>query len=95
MDSFHMILSVILAIPLWRLYHKVFIVFYRDVFWGVLGEIGAAWLTAYILVGVAFMALGGILSVVGKILAVLLKVGLVLAVIGGIFWVAAKVTKNS
>ena len=95
MDSLHMILSVILAIPLWRLYHKVFIVFYRDVFWGVLGEIGAAWLTAYILVGVAFMVLGGILSVVGKILAVLLTVGLVLAVIGGILWVAAKVTKNS
>ena len=95
MDSLHMILSVILAIPLWWLYHKVFIVFYRDVFWGVLGEIGAAWLTAYILVGVAFMALGGILNVVGKILAVLLKVGLVLAVIGGILWVAAKVTKNS
>ena len=90
-----MILSVILAIPLWRLYHKVFIVFYRDVFWGILGEIGAAWLPAYIFVGVAFMALGGILSVVGKILAVLLKVGLVLAVIGGILWVAAKVTKNS
>ena len=95
MDTLQIILSVILAIPLWRLYHKVFIVFYRDVFWGVLGEIGAAWLTAYILVGVAFMALGGILSVVGKILVVLLKVGLVLAAIGGVLWVVAKVTKNS
>lgn len=95
MDTLQMILSVILAIPLWRLYHKVFIVFYRDVFWGVLGEIGAAWLTAYILVGVAFTALGSILGVVGKILVVLLKVGLVLAVIGGVLWVAAKVTKDS
>ena len=42
MDTLQLILSVILAIPLWRLYHKVFIVFYRDVFWGVLDKIVTA-----------------------------------------------------
>ena len=37
MSNIEFILVIALAIPLWMLYHKVFVVFYRDVFWGIIG----------------------------------------------------------
>lgn len=46
MTNIEFILVIALAIPLWMLYHKVFIVFYRDVFWGIIGEIFAAMVTS-------------------------------------------------
>lgn len=64
MSNIEFILVIALAIPLWMLYHKVFVVFYRDVFWGIIGEIFTAMVTSYILIQGAFSLLGWIVRAV-------------------------------
>lgn len=55
------IIGLLLAIPLWRLYHRIFTVFYRDVFWGIIGEIFAAYATGYFISSFLLQNLGGLL----------------------------------
>lgn len=79
MDSAAMLVGLILAIPLWRLYHKIFTVFYHDVFWGILGEIFGAIVTGYFIAKFIFWALGGIAAAVWKILEPILGIALIIA----------------
>ena len=90
MSNIEFILVIALAIPLWMLYHKVFIVFYRDVLWGIIGEIFAAMVTAYILIQCAAALLGGMVRAVTGFVSGLVTVLLVLSVLvicaGVIIW---------
>ena len=80
LDSLQFIFAFFLAIPLWKLYHKVFIVLYRDVFWGIFAELAAAYLTGYILVGILFQALGSVFVAMFHVLSLVLRV--VLGILG-------------
>lgn len=79
MDSAAMLVGLILAIPLWRLYHKIFAVYYRDVLWGILGEIFGAIVTGYFIAKFVFWALGGIAAAVWTILEPILGIALIAA----------------
>lgn len=74
MDNAALIVGLILAIPLWRLYHKVFVVFYRDAFWGILGEIFGAIVTGYIIATIAFSVFGSVAAAIWTILEPVLMI---------------------
>lgn len=91
MSNIEFILVIALAIPLWMLYHKVFVVFfYRDVFWGIIGEIFAAMVTSYILIQCAFSLLGWIVRAVtgfvSGLLTFLLGLSVLVICAGVIIW---------
>ena len=90
MSNIEFILVIALAIPLWMLYHKVFIVFYRDVFWGIIGEIFTAMVTSYILIQCAFSLLGWIVRAVtgfvSGLLTFLLGLSVLVICAGVIIW---------
>lgn len=74
MDNAALIVGLILAIPLWRLYHKIFTVFYRDVFWGIIGEIFGAIVTGYIIAKIVFSVFGSVAAVIWTILEPVLMI---------------------
>ena len=93
MDTIKGILIIILAIPLWILYHKIFTVYYTDLFRGLLKEVVGALFTSFLIVEFLFNLLGrffaffipavlGILKVVIPILVVLVVISVIVAAIG-------------
>lgn len=85
-DTLAIILGIIIAVPIWRLYHKFFVVFYRDVFWGVLGEIFGAIFTGYVISKVIFWLFGGIISAILKIVVFVALIALAALVIAFVAW---------
>ncbi len=90
MSNIEFILVIALAIPLWMLYHKVFVMFYRNVFWGIIGEIFTAMVTSYILIQCAFSLLGWIVRAVtgfvSGLVTFLLELSVLVICAGVIIW---------
>lgn len=74
-SSLTLLLGILLAIPLWRLYHKIFTVFYRDAFWGIIGELFTAVATGFLLAQFIISVFGSILLVgIGIIIKILIYI---------------------
>ena len=82
MENVTVVFGLILAVPLWFLYHRIFTVYYTNLFRGILGEVIGAVFTGILLLGNLFRFLIGALVTILKIavpivlvLAVILAIG--------------------
>ena len=85
MENVTIVFGLILAVPLWFLYHRIFTVYYTNLFRGILGEVIGAVFTGILISQVLFLLLGNLFRFLIGALVTILKIAvpivLVLAVI--------------
>ena len=94
MESVAVVFGLILAIPLWILYHKLFTVYYTDLLRGIMYELFGAAFTGIALSFILFSVLGNILGFFVRTLVTILKIVipiiLILAIIAVIGYFVGK-----
>lgn len=81
-DSVILPLAVILTIPLWLLYHRIFkVIYFKSPFRQMAGELGSAFLTGWVIAGIGMKLLGGVVSAVGTFLAFLLRTAIIVVTV--------------
>lgn len=85
-DKIAVILGLILAVPLWLLYHKVFTVYYRDAFYGIMAELLGAVFTGYIIARLLLFLLGKLAAFVTSILVTVVTYGVIALAALAVIW---------
>lgn len=85
-DKIAVILGLILAVPLWLLYHKVFTVYYRDAFYGIMSELLGAVFTGYIIARLLLFLLGKLAAFVTSILVTVVTYGVIALAVLAAIW---------